>query len=309
MPRRARRRDARGPGCPAVGNEGRRRSTRAFPAFHTSGAVGSGETVGGSRRSAPRVAPPIPRKQGQSVACVEPVMYWRRWSGIDGRDLVAPGEVPGALRRWYSWWDVARGGFVLGGGAPHPPSGHPLPGERVDRRMRLPRMSSSTRSHRMTHGPPMKFTKMHGIGNDYVYVEPLRPAGPGRPRGAGGRGQRPALRRRLRRADPDRPVRARRRPDADVQRRRLRVGDVRQRRPLRRQVRLRPRPRAEGPGDGRDRPRRPDARPGSRGREGPPGPRRHGRADPAGRPTSRRRCPGDPPVDVPVPVARARTPR
>ena len=31
-------------------------------------------------------------------------------------------------------------------------------------------MSSSTRSHRMTHGPPMKFTKMHGIGNDYVYV-------------------------------------------------------------------------------------------------------------------------------------------
>ena len=46
-----------------------------------------------------------------------------------------------------------------------------------------PGTSSSTRSHRMTHGPPMKFTKMHGIGNDYVYVEPLRPAGPGRPRG------------------------------------------------------------------------------------------------------------------------------
>jgi len=31
-------------------------------------------------------------------------------------------------------------------------------------------MSYSTRPHRITHEPPMKFTKMHGIGNDYVYV-------------------------------------------------------------------------------------------------------------------------------------------
>ena len=113
--------------------------------------------------------------------------------------------------------------------------------------------------------------------------EPLRPAGPGGPRGAGGRGQRPAFRDRLRRPDPDRPLRARRRPDADVQRRRLRVGDVRQRRAVRRQVPLRSRPGAEGSGDGRDGQGGPDARPGSRGGEGPPRPRRHGRADPAGR--------------------------
>src|SRR6187399_1960283 len=35
-------------------------------------------------------------------------------------------------------------------------------------------MSPHTRSdwtRRMTHGSPMKFTKMHGIGNDYVYVD------------------------------------------------------------------------------------------------------------------------------------------
>ena len=51
----------------------------------------------------------------------------------------------------------------------------------------------------------MKFTKMHGIGNDYVYVETFRPAGPGRPRPPGGGRQRPPLRHRLRRPDPDLP--------------------------------------------------------------------------------------------------------
>ena len=40
---------------------------------------------------------------------------------------------------------------------------------------------------------------------------------------------------------------------------------------------------AQGPGDGRDGPGRPDARPGGRGGQGPARPRRHGRADPAGR--------------------------
>ena len=56
----------------------------------------------------------------------------------------------------------------------------------------------------------MKFTKMHGIGNDYVYVncfeehlddpakEILAVSGKGC-----GRGKRPAFRNRLGRADPD----------------------------------------------------------------------------------------------------------
>ena len=87
----------------------------------------------------------------------------------------------------------------------------------------------------------MRFTKMHGAGNDYVYVncfdEPL-PADPAelarrvsdRHFGIGGDGLILIC-----------PSDGGRRPHADVQRRRLRVGDVRQRRPLRGQVRLRPR--------------------------------------------------------------------
>ena len=63
----------------------------------------------------------------------------------------------------------------------------------------------------------------------------------GRPRRTGPPDRRSALRRRRRRADPDRPFANGRRPHADVQRRRLGGRDVRQRHPLRRQVRLRPR--------------------------------------------------------------------
>ena len=131
----------------------------------------------------------------------------------------------------------------------------------------------------------MRFTKMHGAGNDYVYVDCFDEPMPARPGRTGPAGLRPAFRRRRRRADPDLPLRRGRRPDADVQRRRLRGRDVRQRRPLRGQVRLRPRHRAAtttlrietGRGVltldlevGR--------------RPGRPRPRRHGRADPrAGR--------------------------
>ena len=87
----------------------------------------------------------------------------------------------------------------------------------------------------------MRFTKMHGIGNDYVYVDCVRNRPPTDPAA-------------LARAISDRhfgvgsdglildlPQRARRRPDADVQRRRLRIGDVRQRAAVRREVRPRPR--------------------------------------------------------------------
>ena len=88
----------------------------------------------------------------------------------------------------------------------------------------------------------MRFTKMQGAGNDYVYVdcfdEPLPPA-PGR---TGPPHRRPPFRRRRRRPDPDLPQPAGRRPHADVQRRRLGGGNVRQRHPLRGQVRLRSRP-------------------------------------------------------------------
>ena len=92
--------------------------------------------------------------------------------------------------------------------------------------------------------------------------------GPGRPRA---QGQRPALRRRRGRADPHPPVRQGRRPHAHVQRRRQRGGDVRQRRPLRRQVRLRPRANEEQPAAAIETgPRRADACRSSRaeGREG-----------------------------------------
>ena len=136
----------------------------------------------------------------------------------------------------------------------------------------------------------MKFTKMHGIGNDYVYVSTFDQPAPADPS-------------RLAVAISDRhfgvgsdgliliePVAIGRRPDADVQRRRLGVGDVRQRRPLRRQVHPRPRDRPQARVTDRDRPGRPDARPRGRGRQGPPGPGRHGAADPPGV-----RHPDDPP--------------
>ena len=51
----------------------------------------------------------------------------------------------------------------------------------------------------------MKFTKMHGIGNDYVYVETFRQPAPADPARLAVADQRPALRRRLRRPDPDLP--------------------------------------------------------------------------------------------------------
>ena len=130
----------------------------------------------------------------------------------------------------------------------------------------------------------MRFTKMHGSGNDYVYVDCFRQPLPRDPAG-------------LSRAISDRhfgvggdglilicPSEQGRRPHAHVQRRRQRGRDVRQRRPLRRQVRLRSRP-------------RPQANPMTvetgRGvltleleverRQGRAGPRRHGRADPRSR--------------------------
>ncbi len=91
----------------------------------------------------------------------------------------------------------------------------------------------------------MRFTKMQGAGNDYVYVDCFAEPMPSRSGGAGPADRRSAFRRRRRWADPDLPLRSGRRPDADVQRRRLRIGDVRQRRPLRGQVRVRPRHRPQ----------------------------------------------------------------
>ena len=87
----------------------------------------------------------------------------------------------------------------------------------------------------------MRFTKMHGAGNDYVYVNCFDEPMPDRPGRTGPPGLRPAFRHRRRRPDPDLPQHDGRRPHADVQRRRLGGGNVRQRHPLRGQVRLRPR--------------------------------------------------------------------
>ena len=52
----------------------------------------------------------------------------------------------------------------------------------------------------------MRFTKMHGIGNDYIYVDCFRNPPPADPAALSRADQRPALRRRRRRADPDLPV-------------------------------------------------------------------------------------------------------
>ena len=87
----------------------------------------------------------------------------------------------------------------------------------------------------------MRFTKMQGAGNDYVYVNCFDQPLPEQPAelakkisdrhfGVGGDGLILIC-----------PSTRGRRPDEDVQRRRLGGGDVRQRRPLRGQVRLRPR--------------------------------------------------------------------
>ena len=137
----------------------------------------------------------------------------------------------------------------------------------------------------------MRFTKMHGIGNDYVYVSTFdqrrRPT-----RGAGRRRSRPALRHRRRRPDPDLPSER-----ADARMRMFNadgseVGDVRQRRPLRRQVRLRPRHRAAS------RESRIETGRGVLtldlevdGEQGPPRARRHGRADLQAEPRSPRPYP------------------
>ena len=53
---------------------------------------------------------------------------------------------------------------------------------------------------------PMKFTKMHGIGNDYVYVSTFDQEPPADPARLAIARQRPAFRHRRRRPDPDRPV-------------------------------------------------------------------------------------------------------
>ena len=77
----------------------------------------------------------------------------------------------------------------------------------------------------------MRFTKMHGLGNDYVYVncfdqQVLQPAQLARVVSDRHRGNR------LRWPHPYNALRHRRRPHANVQRRRLRSPDVRQRHPL-----------------------------------------------------------------------------
>ena len=130
---------------------------------------------------------------------------------------------------------------------PRAPAGRP-PGIRG----RAPARRASSGSKVLSRRARARRDEVHQDARDRQRLrlrQQLRPEAAGRPGAAGRRGQRPALRHRLRRPDPDRPLRAGRRPDADVQRRRLRVGDVRQRRPLRRQVRLRPRDRPQGPGD------------------------------------------------------------
>ena len=48
----------------------------------------------------------------------------------------------------------------------------------------------------------MRFTKMEGIGNDYIYINGLEETG-GRPGGAERADEPPSFRLRLRRTDPD----------------------------------------------------------------------------------------------------------
>ena len=67
----------------------------------------------------------------------------------------------------------------------------------------------------------MRFTKMHGAGNDYIYVDCFAQPVPQRYSGAGAANFGPPVRRRRRWADLDLPLGAGRCRDADVQRRRL----------------------------------------------------------------------------------------
>ena len=97
---------------------------------------------------------------------------------------------------------------------------------------------------------------MQGCGNDYVYVDGFHHERAPTRSALAPAHQRPALRRGQRRADPGPAQRQGRRPHADVERRRQRVGDVRQRHPLRGEVRLRPRPRARRSPGSRSRPAR-----------------------------------------------------
>ena len=88
----------------------------------------------------------------------------------------------------------------------------------------------------------LRFTKMHGIGNDYVYVDCF--AQPVADPARAGAARQPAPHRHRRRTALILicPSHGRRLPHGDVQRRRQPRRDVRQRHPLRRQVRLRARP-------------------------------------------------------------------
>ena len=128
----------------------------------------------------------------------------------------------------------------------------------------------------------LRFTKMHGIGNDYVYVDCFahRVADPARARARGVSPRRTGI-------GSDGlilicPSDDRRLPHGDVQRRRQPRRDVRQRHPLRRQVRRTSTACArQADAARRDRRRRQDAR-SSTSRDGTRRARhrRHGRADP-----------------------------
>jgi len=62
----------------------------------------------------------------------------------------------------------------------------------------------------------MRFTKMHGAGNDYIYIDCFNNAAPARPRRSEQSDQRPPLWRWLRRAHSDLPLGKGRRPNAHV---------------------------------------------------------------------------------------------
>ena len=79
----------------------------------------------------------------------------------------------------------------------------------------------------------LEFTKMHGCGNDYIYVVAIRTR-PADPAALSLTTFRPSLRHRRRRPDHARTFAQRRHPDGDVQRRRQPRRDVRQRHPMRR---------------------------------------------------------------------------
>ena len=127
----------------------------------------------------------------------------------------------------------------------------------------------------------MRFTKL-GLRQRPRLRGPLQREGLRGPVEAGRRDRRPALRGRRGRLILICPSE---RADAKmhVQRRRVRVRDVRQRPPVRRQIRLRPRHRPQGSPYDRDRTGYPRRRSRSQRRESEAGPRQHGRADPRSR--------------------------